>query len=311
MNSHSNNSFSNIIRRLDAQRCGSGYMARCLTHQDHTPSMSICLAPNGSLLVKCFAGCPQDRLIDAFKKLGLWLYLAGDGGSRNAQKKNGEAELKQFLSLQRVWRECLPIIRGSAVDNYLRARGILLKSYPPILKSHPELEYWDSGPDQSPLLVGKFAAMMAAVSASDGNHVCIHRTYVLDGTKAPVKSPKKLMRPVYSGAMSGGAIRLFECGKIIAVAEGIETALAVHAMTGLPVWSTVSADGMRKLILPDPVRELIICADLDESGIGKRAAYALAGRMTRKGLKVQIAIPGSDFEGKGTDWADVLQRRSL
>jgi putative DNA primase/helicase len=48
----------------------------------------------------------------------------------------------------------------------------------------------------------------------------------------------------------GGAIRLFASGPVLGVAEGTETALAVHQRTGMPVWSAVSANLLARLELP-------------------------------------------------------------
>ena len=46
------------------------------------------------------------------------------------------------------------------------------------------------------------------------------------GTKRRLESPKKLMPSLYPGAMNGAAIQLYPAGSTLALAEGIETALA-------------------------------------------------------------------------------------
>lgn len=46
------------------------YIACCPAHQDSTPSLSLCLAGDGRVLLKCFAGCDADSIVGA---LGLSL----------------------------------------------------------------------------------------------------------------------------------------------------------------------------------------------------------------------------------------------
>ena len=75
------------------------------------------------------------------------------------------------------------------------------------------------------------AAREVAEVAVDRRPVTVHRTYVANGVKAPVPGVKKLL----SAGVRGAAIRLFEPESELALAEGIETALAVHLRLGLPV----------------------------------------------------------------------------
>ena len=55
-----------------ARRSGNGWVACCVAHEDHTPSLSLTDGANGKVLVKCFAGCEQQVVIDALKGRGLW-----------------------------------------------------------------------------------------------------------------------------------------------------------------------------------------------------------------------------------------------
>ena len=111
--------------------------------------------------------------------------------------------------------------------------------------------------------------MVAAVQDSKGRLVSVLRTYLSrSGTKAQVLTPKKLMSAVRDGATKGAAIRLYDVGEEMAVAEGVETSIAVTLATGLPTWATVSAGGMRSLQVPESVRTVYIMADLDRSGTG-------------------------------------------
>jgi putative DNA primase/helicase len=163
------------------------------------------------------------------------------------------------------------------------------------LRYHPSLPYRHED--------GRFShhpAMVARVDDPHGELATLHRTYlVYDGKKAEVPTPKKLMPPAVAGATNGGAIRLYAPTETLAVAEGIETALAVRLATGLPVWSTLSAGGMARLIVPNDVRLVVICADHDPAGLD--AAKALARRLLAEGRRVKIITPDTP----GADWADM------
>ena len=47
---------------------GERFMARCVAHDDRTPSLSVSLGDDGQVLLHCFAGCPAFEIVEA---LGL------------------------------------------------------------------------------------------------------------------------------------------------------------------------------------------------------------------------------------------------
>jgi len=205
-------------------------------------------------------------------------------------------DARKQAALHRVWREAAPLTVGDRAHIYLAQRGIDLPeaALPLGVRYHPLLPYhYDTGRRTY------HPAMLALVHDPDGHAVTVHRTYLTgDGSKAKVPSPKKLMPPATSGATRGGAIRLYPPGATLAVAEGIETALAVRLATGLPVWATYSAGGMARLIIPREVHLVVICADHDPAGLD--AARALTRRLLAEQRRVKILTP----ETPGADWAD-------
>ena len=95
---------------------------------------------------------------------------------------------------------------------------------------------------------------------------------------------------------------------MLGVAEGIETALAVTMLYGLPCWSAVSASGMEKGQLPAGITSLFVMGDNDRNGVGQQAAHALAKRAASIGITARACIAPSP----GTDWNDeLLARRPL
>lgn len=217
-------------------------------------------------------------------------------------------DVAQQSKLERLWNSAKPLRAGDLVMKYLESRGIPLPTPPLTLRLHPGLEYWHwpEGAKRSQL-VGVYPAMLARVQHLEHGLVALHRTYLeVDGNrviKARVPSPKKLTKPVYEGAVNGGAIRLWlrTPTGCLALAEGIETAVAVYLATQHPVWACVSAGGLEAVQIPKEIREILIAADNDNAGL--EAAHNLAHRLALTGARVRVATPPK----AGSDWLDVWQ----
>lgn len=203
---------------------------------------------------------------------------------------------------QALWQAAKPIQPNDPVSLYLAGRGLALPKLPACLRYIPALDYWHDGAK-----LGTYPAMLAAVTAPEGHCLAIHRTYLtMEGKKADVPTVKKLSSA--SGRLVGASIKLLPVANgVLGVAEGIETALAASNGSGLPVWSTVSANGLASFIWPDEVHELVIFADNDSSGTGQKAAQELATRANRAGLTVRVLLP----ETIGHDWADVYCKQEV
>jgi putative DNA primase/helicase len=75
----------------------------------------------------------------------------------------------------------------------------------------------------------------------------------------------------------------------------------VREASGYPVWATVSAVGLERVLVPEGVGRVLIAADHDRAGV--EAAYALGERLFLQGLRVSLIFPEED----GMDWLDVLK----
>src|SRR5262249_55948551 len=135
-----------------------------------------------------------------------------------------------------------------------------------------------------------------------GVTIGVQRTYLaLEGTgKAAVGPPKKAL-----GKVVGGAIRLGEPSTgTLALAEGIETALAVMEATGTPAWAAVGAENLRRVAIPSGVAAVELWADHDANGVGQTAAEKAAAAYHAAGREVFILVPP-----EAGDWLDVLVAR--
>jgi hypothetical protein len=70
----------------------------------------------------------------------------------------------------------------------------------------------------------------------------------------------------------------------------------------MPAWAALSTSGLKALILPELVRDVVIVADHDASGAGQSAAWIAAQRWLAEGRSVRIALPPNT----GTDFNDML-----
>ena len=94
------------------------------------------------------------------------------------------------------------------------------------------------------------------------------------------------------GPTKGNAARLcWAPGPQLAVAEGVEDALAAAELTGLPAWAALSAGNMAELVLPDRFREVLILADRDANGVGQENAHKLAARLRAEGRHAEVRRP--------------------
>ncbi len=146
--------------------------------------------------------------------------------------------------------------------------------------------------------------MLAVIQDSEGNNLTYHATYLQDGKKADVPSPKKIFPPI--SPISGAFIQLFGDGSDVVIAEGVETAIAAHELTGLPCLAAISASGMESIKLPDHVKSVMIFGDNDHSYTGQKAAYVLANRLTTQ-EKIPVVVAINNV--RGDDFADQWRKQ--
>ena len=273
-----------------AIRNGAGWLIPCPLPShgrgkgDRNPSLSIADGRDGRLLVTCYAGCDRAEILRA---------LAGFGGPRGEVDEAAIAKAEEHAAAEAakkrdaavtIWRRAIPI-GGTEAEQYLIGRG-LTPPFPMSLRYAGSLRY----------RTGEFApAMVAAVQAPDGSAMAVHRTFLRADA-----SPRKMML----GAVMGGAVRLGMVDDTLALAEGIETALSVMEIAGVPAWACLSVAGMLAVQIPARVTRVIVAADHDLAGL--RAARKIRDRLSQSGVETSMLIPTA----RGDDWNDVLQKRA-
>lgn len=200
-----------------------------------------------------------------------------------------------------LWSASGPVT-GSPAELYLLGRGLHLPSWPEALRCHPSLPHPDGK---------RFPALVCRVDDLDGNLTGVWRIYVTDkGAKAPVGEVKLGLGPT-----AGGAVRLFPAIRnTIGIAEGVETALAVHVLTKgkVAMWAGLSTSGIRGFKPPFDIERIRIWPDADiprrgddgrwKPSPGLSAAEALKARMDGEGIGCVIE-PGPRG---GLDYNDIL-----
>lgn len=270
-----------------ATRSRGGWSCLCPAHDDHSPSLSLSLSEEGTLLAHCYAGCSFQDILFVLRKRGL--LEKSDFFERRDMFQASQSPKEPNKMHLRIWFESVRA-DDTYVETYLRSRGIQ-GAIPPTLKYHPRL-FHNSGTYHP--------AMVAAVTLWPSKTIAgVHRTYLTpDGTDKASLSPNKMML----GLIKGGAVRLSPVGTKLIVAEGIETALSCFTATNIPTWSCLSASGMIDIVVPplEITQEIIICVDGD--GAGQNAADKLAKRLHRTGYDVSMAL-----SPQGQDFNDILR----
>lgn len=279
-----------LARALGGRRSGRTWLACCPAHDDREPSLAVRDGDDGRVLVHCHAGCEQKYVIDVLRGLGLWGQGEPSSAPRPRQSRSRPAHDPDAAcrteAAMRIW-DAGHDPRGTLVATYLTSRGLDL---PPAgrLRFHTTLAHTTGS---------RWPAMVALVTDAADAPTGVHHTFLArDGSgKAPISPARTSLGPI-----RGGAVRLAPTAKKIVIGEGIETVLSVMQKTGTPGWAALSAPGLKTLVLPRLVEEVVILADADRAG--EAAAREAAARWTRDGRSVRIARPTRGYN----DFNDML-----
>jgi phage/plasmid primase-like uncharacterized protein len=265
-------------------------------HSRRDRSLCITVGREGRVIYKSFSSDTPDHVsvlqylgIDVEKgpaRLAPGLRAKIERG-RLAEEQAERAKKLDWCSA--LWGETVPTT-GTIVETYLAGRN-LPGRVPGHLRFHAAAPLDYERRTTAPALVG---IVLDHRSQAIGLHLTALQP---DGSGKAGANPRRMFGPV-----KGGAVQLAPIDRgLIAVAEGIETALSFAALTGSPTWAALSTAGLEGFEPPADVTRLTIAADGDAAGM--KAAEALARRLERR-CAVTIS-PAPD----GQDWNGVINER--
>ena len=281
------NAFS-IAKALNGVSTGRGWLCRCPVRAhgrgrgDHHPSLSICDG-DARLLIHCHASCDTRDVLAELRSRGLI-----DNENRRSRDPSYIVSSRSLEDVDPIpdpravalWRGSTPI-DATPAEIYLRARGF--ETIPASLRYSPSE-----------------GAMVAALQVKDRQLIGLQLTRLTtDGKKRWSDDCRRTI-----GAMHGAAVRLAPAGAVLGLAEGIESALAAMAITGIPTWASLGAKRLSQVDIPASVDWLHVFADDDEPG---RDAANTVVRSHRHRRKVSVHLPPDGF----VDWNDFWLAREF
>lgn len=223
---------------------------------------------------------------------------------RTAEHARAAAEyrMRQSLRAKDLWTASREAA-GTPVAAWLAARGLDGVAIPPSIRFHPAAPFY-AGKGEKAIHCGP--AMVAIVTdggAVRGGFRGVHVTWLSADGRAKAEIVHAKTGEVFParrmiGPAKGGHVRLSPAAKLLAVAEGIETALSIQHCAELPTFAALSLGNLGAK-LPPVTEEVVLCFDSDERQPKKagQAKQAAAREHAARGLAVRwcAAPAGMDF----------------
>jgi hypothetical protein len=214
----------------------------------------------------------------------------------NAKAKAAEQRRLEVIESQqkacRLWKSRQPIA-GSIAEFYLRKCRGYQGELPGTLGFLPGRKQYP------PAMVAAFGAAIETAPGEIIIHddaVCgVHLTRLKpDGSgKAGIETEED---KITIGMGNKWPIMLAPPNDLLglAIAEGIEDALSLHAVAGLGAWAAGSAGRLPAMAdaVPDYIESVTIMIDIDADQIGERKTQELAFRLVERGIETRMARPG-------------------
>jgi hypothetical protein len=299
-----------VSESLQLDRDGRKFVGLCPFHQEKTASLTVYQDH-----FHCFGCGKHGDVFDWFGlKCGLTLpevvqLLASRAPADDKsilRSRSSERRKAAPMNIFGIWNEAKSPY-GSVVETYLRNRGGLAIPNGGAIRVHPRAQRGPrdiaGGPEFWPAML---ALMTDPLSA---RAVGVHRTFLLPNGagKAPQTVRGRITLKPKMVLGSWGCVRLAvddDIGRAIAIAEGIENALAASQILGWgPVWAAGTQGQIARFPVLPGIEALTIFADADDQGVGLLAAQACATRWRAAGREAVIHVPPA-----GEDWAEAAER---
>ena len=232
-------------------------------------------------------------------------------------KEPVEVTKKKMQSLRNLWMASISLNHPDAAParRYFASRGLKVpQGLDQVVRFVPSHPYWDDGKE-----IARCPTIIARAVNTAGQAVTLHRTFLSpDGagkanlgvdSEGKPRAARKMMRIPDTRPWQGMSVRLSPPSNVLAVTEGLETAWAVHELTGFNTWAALSTTFLEAFEPPEGVTAIWIFADKDVSGAGQEAAHRLMGALRVKGFRVTVVVPPWDIPAgeKSLDWNDVYK----
>ena len=262
-----------LVGTLGGTWSGNRAMCRCPAHADGTPSLSLRQGDRG-VLVHCFAGCESADVLRELKSIVP--------GRRYDFLPKPERSFNSSELARRIWSQGVPIA-GTWGAAYAGFRGIV-GSYDD-LRFHPRCPR-----GKKPHTVFLPALLVGVRQARE--IMAVQRIFLKPGGQG--YTAKVMIGNPQQASWQGQR----PC-KVLAIAEGFETAARFADLHDIPTWASLGAGRLTQLRLPDGITELIIAEDNDDEG--RKASLKAIEAYAREGLEIRRMPPPSRFK----DWARV------
>jgi putative DNA primase/helicase len=268
------------------------------------------------------AGCGAGDGFNLLQKLNGWTFAEAARrveeiiGNCRATPAPQDDSSKNEARLKRLHAGLRRIAHDDPVGRYFLSRGITILPKQDVY-FHPGVDYFTQADNGKPVKVGTYPAMVAIFRSITGATCTFHITYLTpDGQKIAGHPAKKFLPAIHP--LPGGAIRLGGIAPQIGIAEGIESTLAAMQDYQIPCWAAGNANLLEQVLIPEPVKSVVIFADEDSSFTGQKAAYTLANRLKiqfKKDVSVVRLLGGGretyQDSGADIDYLDYLNQSRL
>jgi hypothetical protein len=261
-----------IVKQLGGHWHGSYGMARCPSHQDSSPSLSIAQGRKGPVF-KCWAGCDFRDIMASLRALNI------DVHRTEIEREPAPATYSVSL-VEGIWSRTRAAA-GTLGERYLRARHLPLN---PRVRFSPNIIF---GKDDNR-------------RSGPGIVVPMHHEDRLVGVQRIFLDPEDRehygrFKPVLCTDRRA-AIQLARAGPVLALTEGWEDALAYMQLNGTPAWAIPGVEWLANTAIPASVQNLLLAFD---NGEAAEAAFARhASELAVRGRTVQLDQPPT----RSKDW---------